>query len=114
LRSPSSDAADPAPSGFGAVVFDGRRCEYRGCRRCEELRRSAVVPVDVIHPGDVVEHLTAPLDVLRVLVGLLRPTGWLLEVTAPVDWRRGASAIPDRDCTTEPTSVLEVRAETVL
>ena len=134
-----------------------------------------MVPVDVIHPGDVVEHLTAPLDVLRVLVGLLRPKGWLLaqgpleagpcvfsavlrgarklrstrpvemppyhvlqatvvghrviferagleplnstvgaEVTAPLDWRRGASAIPDHDRTTEPTSVLEVGAETVL
>ena len=52
----------------GCVVFNG----------VEELRRSAVVPVDVIHLGDVVEHLTAPLDVLRVLVSLLRPTGRLL------------------------------------
>jgi SAM-dependent methyltransferase len=63
-----ADVVPPAAERTGCVVFNG----------LEELRRSAVVPVDVIHLGDVVEHLTAPLDVLRVLVGLLRPTGWLL------------------------------------
>ena len=63
-----ADVVRQAAARTGCVVFNG----------LEELRRSAVVPVDVIHLGDVVEHLTAPLDVLRALVGLLRPTGWLL------------------------------------
>jgi hypothetical protein len=31
-----------------------------------------------MHLGDVIEHLTTPLDVLQSLVGLLQPTGWLL------------------------------------
>jgi len=44
----------------------------------DELRASAAVPADVIHLGDVLEHLTAPLDVLRTLVELLRPTGRLM------------------------------------
>jgi SAM-dependent methyltransferase len=45
--------------------------------RVDELRASAVVPADVLHLGDVLEHLTAPLDVLRPLVKLLGPTGRL-------------------------------------
>ena len=50
----------------GCVIFNG----------LEELRRSAVVPADVIHLGDVVEHLTAPLDILRTqFVSLLRQRG---------------------------------------
>jgi SAM-dependent methyltransferase len=44
----------------------------------DELRASAAVPADAIHLGDVLEHLTAPLDVLSALVELLRPTGLLL------------------------------------
>jgi hypothetical protein len=44
----------------------------------DALRGSAFVPADVIHLGDVLEHLTEPLDVLSTLVGLLRPTGFLL------------------------------------
>jgi SAM-dependent methyltransferase len=42
------------------------------------LRGSARLPADVIHLGDVIEHLPAPLDVLQDLVGLLRPGGWLM------------------------------------
>ncbi len=41
-------------------------------RRCERL------PADVVHLGDVIEHLPAPLDVLCELVSLLRPNGWLI------------------------------------
>ena len=34
MRCPLCDAACTAPSGFGAVAFDGRRYDYRECRRC--------------------------------------------------------------------------------
>lgn len=44
----------------------------------DELRSSAHVPVDVIHLGDVVEHLTAAAATLENLVALLAPGGWLV------------------------------------
>ena len=68
----------------------------------DALPTSAAVPADVIHLGDVLEHLTAPLDVLQTLVGLLRPTGRLVAQgpleAAPACSRlssapRGASAV---------------------
>ncbi len=43
-----------------------------------ELRELGPLPVDVIHLGDVIEHLTAPLETLRELASLLRPGGWLI------------------------------------
>jgi len=43
-----------------------------------ELRSFPRLPADVIHLGDVIEHLTAPDELLRELVGLLAPGGWLL------------------------------------
>jgi hypothetical protein len=36
------------------------------------------VPADVIHLGDVLEHLTSPVNVLQQLAGLLCPGGWLI------------------------------------
>jgi SAM-dependent methyltransferase len=42
------------------------------------LRSCASLPADVIHLGDVVEHLTTPEVVLRELVPLLAPGGWLV------------------------------------
>jgi SAM-dependent methyltransferase len=42
------------------------------------LRSWASSPADAIHLGDVIEHLTAPYLVLRDLVDLLAPGGWLL------------------------------------
>lgn len=42
------------------------------------LGASGAVPADVIHLGDVLEHLVAPREVLRELVGLLGPGGWLV------------------------------------
>jgi len=52
-----------------------------GCRvlyGLSALRGSELPSVDVIHMGDVIEHLTAPFEVVRDLVGLLRPGGWLM------------------------------------
>jgi SAM-dependent methyltransferase len=71
-----------APTGveFDAEVArrasEGSRCPV--LTGLDELRASAAVPTDVIHLGDVLEHLTAPLEILRTLVGLLRPTGRLM------------------------------------
>jgi SAM-dependent methyltransferase len=42
------------------------------------LEASPHVPADVIHLGDVIEHLTRPGDVLRALLPLLKPGGLLL------------------------------------
>lgn len=42
------------------------------------LRASKWVPADVIHLGDVIEHLPAPLVLLRELERLLKPGGLLL------------------------------------
>lgn len=42
------------------------------------FRRSRFVPADVVYLGDVIEHLPNPLDVLREIVELLRPSGWLI------------------------------------
>lgn len=42
------------------------------------LRASKWVPADVIHLGDVIEHLPAPLLILRELERLLKPGGLLL------------------------------------
>jgi SAM-dependent methyltransferase len=177
LRCPLCDSADIGASGYGSILFDGRRYEYRECRRCgssacdpmpdaealarmygpayatagagapnigdpkepaavlaclgqrepglfvdfgcgsgslliaaralrwtavgvefqadvvemvakqtgclvlnglDALRGSQAVPADVIHLGDVIEHLTTPLDVVLELARLLRPTGCLL------------------------------------
>jgi hypothetical protein len=44
----------------------------------EALRGSTAMPADAIHLGDVLEHLTAPLDVVQALVEMLRPGGWLV------------------------------------
>jgi len=59
-----------------------RETEARtGCRVLHGLSalRGAELPsVDVIHMGDVIEHLPAPFEVVRHLVGLLRPGGWLM------------------------------------
>jgi SAM-dependent methyltransferase len=44
----------------------------------DELRRTAPLPADVIHLGDVIEHLTAPLNIVRELAGLLGPSGCLI------------------------------------
>jgi SAM-dependent methyltransferase len=40
--------------------------------------RAAALPVDVVNLGDVIEHLTEPLPIVRELVALLRPGGWLV------------------------------------
>jgi SAM-dependent methyltransferase len=45
---------------------------------CDGLRACLSAPADIIHLGDVVEHLTMPGAVLRELVGLLAPDGWLV------------------------------------
>jgi SAM-dependent methyltransferase len=63
-----ADIARLAAIATGCVVFNS----------LAELRQSTGVPADVIHLGDVIEHLAAPVDILRELVSLLRPTGWLL------------------------------------
>lgn len=34
--------------------------------------------IDVVHVGDVIEHLPAPVDTLRSLVAVLAPGGWLV------------------------------------
>jgi SAM-dependent methyltransferase len=52
----------------GCVVLDG----------LQGLRRFASLPADVIHLGDVIEHLTEPLASVRELVESLRPGGWLV------------------------------------
>jgi SAM-dependent methyltransferase len=44
----------------------------------DALRSCSSLPADVIHLGDVVEHLTTPDAVLRELVQLIRPGGWLV------------------------------------
>jgi SAM-dependent methyltransferase len=44
----------------------------------DSLRSSLSVPADVLHLGDVVEHLTNPYNILRELVPLLAPGGWLV------------------------------------
>jgi hypothetical protein len=44
----------------------------------EALRQAECSPVDVIHLGDVIEHLTAADRVLSDLVGLLAPGGWVV------------------------------------
>jgi SAM-dependent methyltransferase len=51
-----------------------------GCRifvGASELKECGL-RVDVIHLGDVIEHLPAPFDVVGDLVGILRPGGWLI------------------------------------
>ena len=44
----------------------------------DALRSFPTMPADVIHLGDVVEHLTAADGVLRELVNLIAPGGWLV------------------------------------
>ncbi len=63
-----ADVVQRTASRTGTAVFGG----------LDALRQSGCLPIDVIHLGDVVEHLTAPFEVLGDLVTLLRPGGWLV------------------------------------
>jgi trans-aconitate methyltransferase len=87
-----------------------------GCRvfaQPSELR-SSVPSIDVLHLGDVIEHLTAPLVQLQELIGWLRPGSWLL-AQGPLEagpclfasvMRLAASARPRRMAHMPPYHVL--------
>jgi SAM-dependent methyltransferase len=65
---------------FQAEVVESIAAET-GCpvlHGIEALESYPSLPAQVIHLGDVVEHLTKPDEVLAKLVGLLAPGGWLV------------------------------------
>lgn len=69
-------------AGFRAVgveLDEGARSTAAEASRCEVLALAEVVAqgrrFDVIHLGDVLEHLPAPAEMLRQLEALLRPSG---------------------------------------
>ncbi len=63
-----AEVVDSVARQTGCVVFNG----------LDQLRRSGNVPADVVHLGDVIEHLANPLDIVRELASLLRPKGFLV------------------------------------
>ena len=75
-------AAVAIARGKGLLVEQG----YFDDRFCSEFNlRYPRVSLDVIHMGDVIEHVFDPLHMIKLAYNLLRPEGYLVVVTPNID-----------------------------